>query len=559
MGCAPVVHAQNIPEIVAREAQRIQEQERQRTREREQNFQQSQFAAPSVTAPEITEEPNIASTGCQDINAVNIVGITRYSANTFSNAANALIGKCITAAKIDGFLRTVTNRYVQDGHITSRALVVADPSKPSTLSIMVVEGQIADVISPPDTNKNAYGSELKTAFPSLKNRLLNLRAIEQGVDQLARLGGSEPQIDIVPGTDAGTSDLIVRRQTTASWLRSSLSINNDGSAQTGRHQATVAMDIDSPLGFADFFSLYYVRDLERRPNRKAEGYGGFFSLPYGYTTLTLSGGRYSYKSILVSNALAFANTGDSINGSIGLDHLLYRDRQTKLSVSATLSLYDTQTRLQGFRLLTNSYRQVAGGIAFRVQHRLKNNSLVQAEIAVTRGFDIFGANAPDIGPGTDGLVFRKIEANAAYQSSLKLFGIPIIYSANIRGQSALDYVLPTERFSIGGSSTVRGFRDDGISGRAGITFRQQMNFGLLTLRPNKGPGQIGGFIGYDAGGIFSRKSDPFERGFLHSAILGLRLSSKRLQSEISIAAPLSAPRSVQYQRTEFAASMRLVF
>ncbi len=438
--CPSASHAQNIPDIVSREAQRIQEQERQRAREREQNFQQSQFAVPSVTEPEIVQEPINGASGCQKIDAVNVIGIARYRSDTFANAANALIGDCITAAKIEAFLRLVTNRYVNDGHITSKALMLENNAKPNTLSIKIIEGRISKIISPQDSSKSAYGGELKTAFPGVKGRLLNLRAIEQGVDQLVRLGGSEPQIDIVPGTEQGTSDLLVRRQTVGPWLRSNLSINNDGSAQTGRHQATVSMDIDSPLGLADFFSLYYVRDLERRANRGAEGYGGFFSMPYGYTNLTLSGGRYSYKSILLSNNLAFANTGESVNGSIGLDRLLYRDRKTKISMSGSLSVYDTQTQLQGFRLLTNSYRQVSAAIGFRLQHRLNNNGVVQADITAIRGFDILGADAPDIGPGTDGLVFRKIEANASYQSRLKLIGVSAVYSASLRGQMALDYV-----------------------------------------------------------------------------------------------------------------------
>jgi hemolysin activation/secretion protein len=158
------------------------------------------------------------------------------------------------------------------------------------------------------------------------------------------------------------------------------------------------------------------------------------------------------------------------------------------------------------------------------------------------------------------LTFRKIEASLAYQERLSAAGIPFDYSVTIRGQAALDPVLPADRFSIGGSSTVRGFRDDGISGRTGFAFRQQLSFPLFrtfTDKQNNSATQISAIMGYDSAGILPRQGDQFERGFLQSSMLGLRVVNRRLQGEVSVAAPLSAPTTIARQTLEFSASLRL--
>lgn len=342
-------------------------------------------------------------------------------------------------------------------------------------------------------------------------------------------------------------------------MRASYSVNNEGSANTGRIQSTASLDIDSPLGIADFWSLYYSRDLENRDGRGSKGYGAFVSIPYGYTTLTLSGGRYSFDSILQGVDQAFANSGVSTNGSATVDHLLFRDGKTKLSVSAGLSLLDTVNRIQGIKLRTSSYRLVSGAINVRAQRRI-GGGLATADIGFTRGLDIFGANAVDTGPGGAQLVFRKLEASLGFQTRSKMLGVPLNYSGVVRGSAALDPVFPGERFSLGGSSTVRGFRDDGISGRSGIFTRQQIGFPLFSLFGDKAAGTQTGFsglIGYDAGGIRPRKGDAFERGFLHSSTIGLRVNNKRVAGEFTLSAPLSAPATVKQRDLEFSASLRL--
>ena len=556
----PSAFAQASSSQVNRDAERLQEREQERLREREEQFRQSQTAPPQ--ANQVAPEAEVAAEagGCAAVRSVQVKGMTRYAQSDFAADLAKLSGDCVSIADINAVLRTITNRYIADGYVTSRAVIGPQDLKSGVLEIIVIEGQLNAISSEGVGTKRTYRKgELAAAFPGTKGRQLNLRDLEQGVDQLARLGSAEPDIDITPAELPGSSNLIVRRKRADTPLRASYAVNNDGSANTGRIQSTASLDIDSPLGIADFWSLYYSRDLENKDGRGSEGYGAFVSIPYGYTTLTLSGGRYSFHSILQGVDQAFANTGVSTNGSVTLDHLLFRDAKTKLSVSAGISGLDTVNRIQGIKLRTSSYRLISGAINFRAQRRI-GAGLATADFGFTRGLDIFGANSVDTGPGGAQLVFRKVELNLGYQTRTQVFGVPVNYSGVVRGAAALDSVFPGERFSLGGSSTVRGFRDDGISGRSGVFTRQQIGFPLFSIFGDKTAGTqtiFSGLIGYDAGGIRPRKGDAFERGFLHSASVGLRVNNKRVSGEFTLSAPLSAPETVQRQTLELSASLRL--
>ncbi len=575
--------AQTPPDQINRNAERIQERERERAREREEAFRKSQLVAPqgveNETQPEektIPDKPEAEN--CARVQTVSVIGMKRYKRQVFEKELDGLVGSCTTIEPVNAVLRQITNRYIGDGYVTSRAVIGPQAVTDGILEIIVIESQLDKIIGNGLENKRAYRKgELATAFPNLKNRQFNLRDIEQGIDQLARLPSAEPSIDVVAGSLPATSDLVVIRKRVDRPIRGNYVVNNDGQATTGRIQATASVDLDSPLGIADFWSLYYTRDLEGKRDIGSKGYGAFVSVPYGYTTVTLTGGRFQFESLLQGNDQAFANTGDSINGGLTLDRLIFRDARTKVSVSGGLSFLDTVNRIQDIKLVTSSYRLVSGNVFFRVQRRFGDKAIIDpttkerttqqgrtflsADIGVTRGFDILGANAVDTGDGGARVTFRKVEASINLQSELVAFNVPLKYSGVVRGQTTLDPVFPAERFSLGGSSTVRGFRDDGISGRTGVFTRQQIGFGLFSLFGTKTNGtqtQFSGFVGYDAGGILPRKDDPFERGFLQSGTLGLRFGNKRIESELALSAPISAPNTIRKRDAEFSASIRLV-
>lgn len=549
--------AQNAADPILREAQRIEDRENQRQADREERFRTDQIKPPSgvETAPvEIAAED---SGQCVAVNEVIVKGLTIYPQTEFAASTAKLVGDCIGIKQIDDALRDITNRYISDGYVTSRAVVSPQELKTGKLEIFIVEGELSAIQS---KNDGYSDLALQMAFVGLAKKKLNLRAIEQGVDQLSRINSYEPTIDIEPGADPGTSNLLVMRKRLGRAWRPTISIDNDGSAATGRYQATAGLDLDNIAGLADYWSLYYTRDLKRDPAIGNVSIGGFVSVPYGWWTLSLSGGKFSYSSFLAGNDQSFANTGESWNASVSLDNMLYRDSDSKVSVNWSLALLDTENSIQGIRLASSSYRQVSGSINLRWQQRLEN-SLVGLDVGMARGIKILGANSANTGPGGASIKARRVTAAITYQTKTSAWGKSLDYSVLLRGQAALDPVFSNGRFGLGGSSTVRGFRDDGISGRYGVFLRQQIGFPLINLRLKQDAlkSAFSGFVGYDAGAIIPHNGDRFERGQLHASTLGVRMASRFVQAELSASAPIYAPKFIKRSPFEVATSVRLTF
>lgn len=563
LACLPVpALAQSVPGIVPgqvdREAQRILEQQQQQARERADTFRDARDRPPS--GEEIAPEPQAPSGpgGCAPIQAVRIVGMTRYRETDFAPDIAALRGACTSIAAIDAALRAITNRYVRDGLVTSRAFVGPQDLKAGTLTITVIEGRVGAVRSAP--GPSLYGSqEIAASFPVGKDALLNLRALEQGVDQLARMAKGDPRIDIAPGDVPGTSTVLVKRGPQARWLRPSLAFNNDGPASTGRWQGTASIDADSLLGIADAWSFYYQRDASADRARGSHAYGGFVSLPRGWWTLSLSAGASAYHSVLAGNGLAFATRGRSWNASVLLDRMVHRDAKTKLSLWGGLALSDTQNFIQGIQLRTGSYRIVTARAGARWQRRV-GRTQVTASLGYDRGLGILGAHTVDTGPGGATGRFSLIGIEAGAQTPLALGPTRLTNTLLVRGQWGFEALFPAGRFSLGGPSTVRGFRDDGISGRSGIALREQLGFGIVDLA-RATPGlttRLSGFLAYDVGAIRAVASDPFERGVLQSMSAGLRAQGRHAQGEVSVSVPLSAPAWVRHPAALVSATMRIL-
>ncbi|MCZ2996007.1 hypothetical protein NYY81_18425, partial [Acinetobacter baumannii] len=73
--------------------------------------------------------------------------------------------------------------------------------------------------------------QLAMSFPGKQGELLNLREIEQMVDQLNRLPSNQAQMELAPGKAVGGSDVLVKNTPQKPW-RVGLSRHNGGQRST---------------------------------------------------------------------------------------------------------------------------------------------------------------------------------------------------------------------------------------------------------------------------------------------------------------------------------------
>lgn len=106
-------------------------------------------------------------------------------------------GQCLGMGKITELLAHISDWYISRGYITSRAFLTEQDLSGGQLNIVVLEGRLEAIRLEGKTPRM-----LKMAFPGRVGSILNLRDIEQGMEQINRLRTEPVQIEILPG-DAG--------------------------------------------------------------------------------------------------------------------------------------------------------------------------------------------------------------------------------------------------------------------------------------------------------------------------------------------------------------------
>src|SRR5690606_11110807 len=110
------------------------------------------------------------------------------------------------------------------------------------LVVDVLEGKLESL-----QENGMPSSGLQLLFPGESGRILNLRDIEQTLDQMNRLSRYNATVQMLPGTRPGFS--LVDIQTRAGvWWRGELGYSNSGQDSTGKEQLSVTLVAEDLLG-----------------------------------------------------------------------------------------------------------------------------------------------------------------------------------------------------------------------------------------------------------------------------------------------------------------------
>ena len=119
-------------------------------------------------------------------------------------------------------------------------------------------------------------------FPGMEGKVLNLRDIEQGMEQINRLRTEPVQIEISPGDREGWS--VVTLTALPEWpVTGSVGIDNSGQKNTGTGQLNGVLSFNNPLGLADNWFVSGGRSSDFSVSHDARNFSAGVSLPYGYT------------------------------------------------------------------------------------------------------------------------------------------------------------------------------------------------------------------------------------------------------------------------------------
>jgi len=491
--------------------------------------------------PEAIDAPPPVDEPCFTIEQISLSGASLISEADKATTLQPFLKQCMGGSQLDHVLKAITNHYVARGYVTTRAYLPQQDLASGTLRITVLEGRLETLGS----SELASERELAMGFPGQAGSVLNLRELEQLVDQLNRLPSRQAQLELVPGEEVGSSRVHLQGQRSKPW-RANLNRHNDGQRSTGEQQWGLGLDWDSPLGLADQLSLRAGRDAVSDSYRHSHNQSLGYSLPYGWWTFNYSYSQSHYRTLNQGNGFPFDLKGGSKTHAVRAERVLHRDNLSKTAANLGLSHLRTNNFLLGNRIDTSSQRLSEAQLGVNHGRRI-GTAFVNADIGWQQGIGNFGAQRAGNPKGDEPVArYNKYSLTLSYLQPFRLWDESFSFDSLLNGQKSEDVLFSPQRISVGGLSSVRGFKDQSLSGNSGGYWRNQVRWRRpLTWEPLQPFVQeYGVALAYDVGVIQGGRDNPDQRGRLSGNAIELSARGQHLAAAVTFARSLERPNAI---------------
>ena len=430
-----------------------------------------------VQKKEAIKLTDIEDQNCFEINTVQLNGeMSRHFEQYLQQALKDLgftRGLCMGEQRINMLMTQTQNIIIGRGFTTTRILVAPQNLSTGLLELTVIPGLVREIKLDLSDDKNTRAGRIqyaKNIFPIKSGDILNLRELEQGLENLKRLPTAEADIQIVPADAPNQSDVIVKWKQRKIPVRVTLSADDAGSRQTGKYQGNITVSVDNPLFRSDLFYVTVGRNLADQQEITDQNgttvksgttnYALHYSVPYKNWLIGANASRYNYDQAVAGTNNVYNYNGESQTQDLSLTRLLYRDAKRKTSATLKGWHRESQSYIDDAEL-TVQRRDVAGW-QLNLDHReYIQSAVLDLSLGYKRGtgaFDSLPAVEEALNEGSSRMKIWTLDANlnVPFQFDKQQYS----YSSAFRAQYNDTPLTIQDRLSIGGRYTVRGFDGD---------------------------------------------------------------------------------------------------
>ena len=414
---------------------------------------------------------------CLPITGVYVTETKLLSPKDFAKLT-PIASDCIMAEDVNRLIRELTGLYISKGYVTAR-IVLLQPGVYGELGLEIIEGEIEGIIGASET------VNIDTLFPDLVGQPLNLRDLEQGLDQANRLQSNKVSIRLLPGEYRGGTVVELINPPASRWS-SSASIDNYGQKSTGREVLRALTVYSSPFGMSDYISFSGSTTMESNPEVYSRSVSALYSVPHGYWTLS-SYGFYSGYSTESKGTNATINLhGWSSMLGLRLDRTINRDGNQINTVSGQINYKQAKNFAETIQFDINS--QDLTVLSLDYSHlRILSAGVVSAGVGIDRGTSLFGAQTESTAVDEH---FTKLRGNITTSYYFKMLDNTYLYRNRLVGQFSSHKLPGVEWIGISDSSAVRGLDINNLSSADGWylrnTLSRDINVTEWTLTPRLG-------------------------------------------------------------------------
>lgn len=541
---AATAHAQSVPPATSQQLDQLQQrQQEQIQRDLDKARREVRPGGADLRAvPAQVAPPSAAAGACHDIQRIEIRNGPHLRDAIRAEITRRFAGHCLGVSEVTEILGLVTKDYIEQGFITTRAYLPAQDLRQGTLLIDVVEGRI-EQFRIEDGGKGSV--PISGAFPGLQGQVLNLRDLEQGIDQLNRMQSNNAKLAVEPGAAPGGSTVVIRNEASRP-VHLLLSADNQGQDGTGTNQGSATLTLDNLAGLGELLSFTHRESLplsNRAHHTRSQGMD--LSVPHGYDTWSLGYIHSDYTNLLtLPSGTQLPAEGNNQIGSLGWNRVAYRDEANRLSVGASVTTKDARNFFAGQFLSVSSRRLTLLDLKTSWSRVLQGGGLLQAGLNYTRGLSELGALRdpqllPDDQPHAQ---FGKFTLDTSLRLPFEATGRRWSWDSQLTAQKAEDTLYGSEKILIGSLYSVRGFYNNSLSGDDGWYWRNSLS---TTEQFTLGGDALSArfYAAVDVGWVRNFNPD-LPGGQLTGAAAGVQASWRNWTLDVFRTTPLSHPNTL---------------
>lgn len=437
--------------------------------------------------------------------------------NPQSAIKERVIGRCVGPLGINKIAGALQDYYIDAGYVTTRVSVPSQNIASGILKLSVDAGRIENVI--------IEGNDiLPWILPFRKDDILNIRDIEQGLENLQQVPGVDVKIDIEPGSKAGYSNVLINTHRFKKWSVKAI-YDNWGDEATGRYRASAIGYLFNAAKSGDLFYLAGAKST----TGQYENISTYYSLPASYWNYSFYYSTSKSKQNIPLTWATLDYVGDSEYWSAKAARTIYRDSSRKVTGNAEFIRRHYTYKIAGEELALQ--KRNMGNVKFGITYK---QQLADGDLAATLSWQRFltwfgGEKTPDMMYGNVSSISQLFNFEGNYRKQLS----NSLYSMAFFSQYTPNELTLQDQLTVGNRWSVRGFENSaGLTGNTGFFVQNTLYRPLGSLPASY-------YAGVDLGQV--KEDNRYGDEVIAGGAIGIQGNIKSLEYDVSVSSPFKYP------------------
>lgn len=424
--------------------------------------------------------------------------------------------KHVTVSDIANIRNAFQRKLLDKGFVTSQVYIPEQNLNAGTLQFMVMPGRVEDIRY---STSSAHGP-WRTAFPVRPGDILNIRDVEQGLEQMKRVSSQSVTMKLLPGTSVGTSiiELSIKQDKP---VHGSISFDNSGLESTGVYQGSFTSSFDQVFRANDTFTMSLSGDLSGSGSIKGTRAASLnYVIPHGKDTFSLSFSKSRYHQTIQSNPYDFTYSGKSTTMKAKWNHVWSRTQREKRAFDISISTRHNHRFINDMEIPVQALRTTS--MEFGVSNRKYiGNATMYSRLGFQWGIGALGAqpeHKASVAMGGPTSRYHMWLIDVDYRKPFIMGHRPASFTSSFHGQwvQGGKRVYSVDTINIGNRYSIYGF--DGeytLMGDSGWYVRNEVSSMIPRLNTEV-------YLGLDAGAVYGKSTESLVGKTIAGTALGVR-------------------------------------